>query len=282
MTMRNDSEHPYLFRKANVGVRTVPAATVVRLLEIHPVKMAASYVRWLFFIVPGLVFDTIVEPASTFDFPGIHEAAQRPAHRDTQAMRADVMKHEIADAEVPPTETLSGLLFIRPPRLGSTMTLTLINTATHQPVVFEVPTPPPLYVEQHEYIQPVEAVWDAVVKSAAPIQSWKPVSMDKAKGLLIVRTGLNGLAWWMASTMTIAIQPTPDHKTQLTLQSPLRRATTAGYGEHSRTIDRFVQALDARLPQPLPTLQTGPDQPVSSEGSAGERDAPKSHTPAAP
>lgn len=252
--IRNDSPHPYLFRKANVDPKYLSAARVARLAEVHPTVAVARYLKWLFFIIPGFVFDTVVEPATTLEFPGMREAAQRPPRAHDPRITADFVNNEIPDAEIRPQSSLAGVMFVRPLKLGGVLPVTLVNIDTRQPVIVEIPTPPPVYVEQHEYSHPYETVWDAVVKTAAHIPSWRLTSTDQPRGTIAVHHGLTFLAWTSSSTMTISLQKLTDQKTQVALQSTLPQADSRGYGKHSRTVDRFFGELSSLFPQPQEEL----------------------------
>ena len=245
VVIHNGSDQPYVFHKADVGSRAIPAGKAARRAYVHPTVIAARFVKWLFFLIPGLVFESIVEPASTLDFPGIEEAARRPSVPPHRAIRDEFARHEIADTEIGPGRDHTGVMFVRPPKLGSVIPVTLVNARTQQPLVFEMPTPPPVYTALHEYGYPYEEVWDGAVDVARHIVSWKVLSNDKAAGVIAVRKG-----WFFSprkTRMTIAVQKLGDEHTQVTVQSPLRRTTSVGYGEHSRTIDRFFDELDKRF-----------------------------------
>jgi len=245
VVIHNGSDQPYVFHKANVGSRAIPAGKAAQRAYVHPTVTAARFVKWLIFLIPGLVFESIVEPASTLDFPGIEEAARRPSVPNHRALRDEFARHEIADAEIWPGRDHAGVMFIRPPKLGSVIPVTLVNARTQQPLVFEMPTPPPVYTALHAYGYPYEEVWDGAVHVATRIVSWKVLSNDKAAGVIAVRKGWFFSPW--KTRMTIAVQRLGGERAQVTVQSPLRRTTSVGYGEHSRTIDRFFDELDNRF-----------------------------------
>ncbi|MBI3020674.1 MAG: hypothetical protein HYY59_01575 [Candidatus Omnitrophica bacterium] len=248
LLIQNGSDQPYRFRKADVDPRSIPAASVARRVYVHPAETVARLVKWVAFFIPGLVFESIVEPATSLDFPGIEEAARRPPTPDNRSIKADFLKHEIADAEIGPNGSLAGVLFIRPPRLGSVLTVKLFTARTQQPAVFEVPTPPPVYVQARPYPHPYEKVWDAVLATSNDIRSWRLVERDKPRGRITVRKGVKLLMWTNAVQMTVAVEQLNERRTQVRLELPLPRSTTAAYGTRRPSIEKFFQGLDHLLP----------------------------------
>ncbi len=206
VVVRNGSQDSYLFRKAGVGAPVIPAANAARVAVVHPIVRMTRTVKWLAWFVPGLVFETFVEPASTIDFPGVEEAAQRPPRVNTQHVIDEFVALEIPDAEIPPGRRLSGAMFIRPPKLGSVLPVTLLNARTQQPLVFDVPMPPAVYVEQHDYAYPYEQVWDGVVNATGNLTSWKVASADKEHGTLTVKAGVKMWPWRTARLLTITVE----------------------------------------------------------------------------
>lgn len=284
LRIHNGNDRAYLFDKAHVNPPAIPAAQAARRTDLHPTITLARYLKWLVFVVPGIIVESIVEPASTFNFPGIEEAAQRPPRSNAQRLTADFLKHEIADEEIGPNGSLEGVLFIHPPRLGSAVRVTLINAHTRQPLVLDIPTPPPVYVERHAYPHPSEKVWNAAVSAATHIKSWRVLSTDKTRGMMLVKKGWTGSSWVAPVQITMTVEQTNERWTQVTLQSPLRRATSVGYGEHSATIDKFFAGLDGLFPRPSPrrrrartrqrTLPAQPAAPPTSTGEEGAQAAP--------
>ena len=280
--IHNGSDHPYRFRKAEVDARYLPAASVARRVYIHPGEIVADLVKWVAWFIPGFVFESVVEPATTLDFPGIEEAARRPPTPDNQSIKADFMKHEIADAEIGPNGSLEGVMFIRPPKLGGVLRVKLLNARTQQPLVFELPTPPPVYTQGRLYSHPYEKVWDAVLTAISGVRGWRVLASDKPKGLISVRKGVKLLGWTRAVQMTVAVEKIDDRLTQVKLEMPLPRSTTATYGTYSPSIEKFFQALDRLLPgkpppsQAKPTPQLAPEArdvlPSASPGAGGAID----------
>ncbi len=274
VVIHNGSDQAYVFSKANVDRHYLPAEQVARLAYVHPIETIAHHIRWLAFLVPGVVFETVIEPASTLDFPGMEEAARRPAIPDNRSTKADFLNHQIADAEVLPGHSLAGVLFIRPPKLGSLIPVTLVNAQTRQPLVFEIPTPPPLYTVVRKYTHPSQRVWDAAVKAAARLPSWRVVSNSPTSGVITVRKGMPFLMWSNAARITIAVQKINPGRTQVTLASTIPWADSRGYGEHSPTIDKFFEALDRQLPRrnvraPRPHRRLGGHVPSAASGPSG-------------
>ena len=250
VTIENGSGDAYRFDKASVGGGTIPAERVARLARVHPTRMIARYLRWVVFILPGVVFDTVIEPATTFEFPGIEEAARRPPVPDARRITMEFVAHELVDGTIPPGSSRMGMLFLRPMRLGSVIPVTLVNVGTKQPVTFELPTPPPVYTQAHEYVFPYEETWAAALKVAQAIKSWQVRSADPSSGSITARAGLKALWWSNATQMTLSVRQVADHRTQVALESTLRGSTSAAYGTHSRTIETFFEALDRMLPSP--------------------------------
>ncbi len=285
--IHNESEQPYGFRKADVDAHYLPAARVAHWAMVHPARTTVRFMKWLTFLIPGVVVESIVEPTSTLDFPGLEEAACRPAIPNNRYIHADFLHHEIADAEVGPHSSLAGLMFIRPPILGSIIPVSLVNTQTRQPLIFEVPTPPAVYVDGREYAQSFDLVWDAALKTATAIRSWRLMAVDKASGVITVKNGFTFLRWGTAAQIILTIEkgdpstratafrcgsflgmaprraprvlPVVLHQhTRVNVQSTLRRATSVGSGEHSATIDRLLKELDSLFPQEAPPVPHPP------------------------
>lgn len=263
--IQNGSDQPYLFRKADVDRRYLPAASVARRVYVHPAETVARLVKWVAFFIPGLVFESIVEPMTALDFPGIQEAARRPPTPDNRSIKADFLKHEIADAKILPNGSLAGVMFIRPPKLGSVLTVKLFNARTQQPVVFDIPMPPPVYAEAHTYSHPYEKVWDAVLTTSNDIRSWRLVASDKPTGRITVRKGMKLLMWTNAVQMTVAVEQLDERRTQVRLEMPLPRSTTAAYGTPRPSIEKFFQGLAQLLPAAPPPPQVKHKQPLAPE-----------------
>lgn len=248
VVIRNENPDPYVFRKAGLDRHYIPAANAARVAVVHPVVRLTRTVKWLAWFVPGVLFETFVEPASTIDFPGVEEAAQRPPRVNTRRIIDEFVAHEIADEEIPPGGTLSGVLFIRPPKLGSVIPVTLLNARTQQPLVFDAPMPLPLYAEQHDYPYAYEQVWDGVVKAAGHLNSWKVMSADKERGALTVEAGVKMWPWRTARPLTIAVEKVEAADTRVSLEHPLHASDTRSYGAHSVTVDRFFGELAGKFP----------------------------------
>ena len=273
VVIRNDSAHTYLFRKTNVDQRYIPAERAARMASPHPALQAARVIRWLVFLLPGVIFESIIEPATTLDFPGIEEAASRPPSSNRQRIKADFLQEEISDGPIRSNSSRAGVLFVRPLQLGSVIRLPLVDAQTQQSLLFELPTPPPLYLEHHDYPYPSERVWEAVTNTIASIRSWHVVSSDHDSGVIVVKRGFTFLKWTTAMQMTVAIQTRHDRTTQVELRSPLRRTDSAGYGVHSLSIDQFFDRLEVALPRKVlrPPTSTAPAQSVVPQPTPGPR-----------
>ncbi len=261
LVIHNESDQTYAFRKADVAQGYLPAASVARWAYVSPLETVARYLKWAVFFLPGLVFEAVIEPTTALDFPGIEEAAQRPPPPNNQLIREDFMRHEIADTEIRPNDTVAGVLFTRPLKLGGVLPVTLINAQTQQPVVVEVPVPPPVYTESRTYYASYDAVWETAVKTAAGLRGWRAISTDKHSGTITARKGLTFLRWSTATTVTLTIQKVNERRTTVRLDSPLRRPDSTAYGEHSPTVDKFFLELDRKLP-------TTEEQPAKKPGSS--------------
>ena len=266
LVIHNGSDQTYAFRKADVVQGYLPAASVARWAYVSPLETIARSLKWATFFLPGLVFESVIEPMTTLDFPGIEEAAQRPPPPNNQLIKSDFMRHEIADAQIRPNSTLAGVLFTRPLKLGSVIPVTLINAQTQQPLVVEVSVPPPLYTESHTYYASYDAVWETAVKTAAGLRAWRVTSTDKNSGTMTARKGVTFLRWSTATTVTLRIQKVNERRTTVRLESPLRRSDSTAYGERSPTVDKFFLELDRKLPT---TEEQPAEKPSSSQPQGG-------------
>lgn len=266
IVIRNGSDQPYQFSQAGVGARIVPAARVASLAGPRPVATVLRHLKWLAFLVPGFLFDTVVEPATTFEFPGMQDASQRPARFNRQQVSADVVAHEIADAVIAPGSSHAGLLFIRRPAPDGQLSITLTNTQTRQPLVFDVPIPPPMHVERHDYPHPYPMVWDAALRAAARVPGWRITSTDEAQGAILVSVS-RGILWrTTGAPIHITLQRVSGVQTRAVIESRLQRPDHTGRGEHIRTIGGFLSRLAALLPEP--TMLIAPGAALSSGRAA--------------
>ena len=257
LVIRNGSDQPYTFRKTSVGVPTIPAEVAARWAIVHPTVQAARTLRWLTFFLPGLIFESVIEPLTTMDFPGIEEAAQRPPRSERHHIIEEFVTREIPDGEIDPGHTLAGALFIRPLPLGSVIPLTLMNTRTQQPLVLHVALPPPIYGASREYPAARDAVWRVALRTSTAMASWRLTSVDATQGVIVARTGVTFLRWTTASQLTVTIQSVAAQRTKVDIRSTLLRADSLHYGEHSRTIDRLFETLDGAFPQTIAPTAAG-------------------------
>lgn len=252
MVLRNGSGQTYRFEKAHVDVPIIPAARAAQRSLVHPVVRVARFVKWGIWFLPGWLVESIVEPTLTLDFPGLEEAAQRPPTPDRQGVTADFLQHEMADGELGPDSVQTGMVFIRPLRMGQSISVRLINVHTQQPLVLRIPPPPLVYVERREYPHPYEKTWEAVVHTASTTKTWRIASADREQGILVVRKGVRVWRWSTLTEMTIAVERLGE-RTRVTLQSPLRDTTSAAYGVVSPSVGQFFSELERLLP-PLRAL----------------------------
>ncbi len=292
LIIHNGSNQPYRFSKAGVDGGYLPAVSAARWAQVHPAVSLARLIKWGLFFIPGLIVESVAEPTTTLDFPVLEAAAQRPPRTDHRQITAEFLRLEIADGEIGMDGTLTGVLFIRPPTLGRVIAMRLVNVQTQQPLVVEIPTPPPVYVTHRTYPNTEDAVWDAAMKGTAKMKSWRVTSSDPETGVIAVRHGLTVLGWTSAVRITITVkkldpatlkkpdadplgvpEELPAHLTQVTIQSTLRRADSAGSGEHSRTIEQFISVLEGRLPSAAPRPTAVPSTAQSAVPAAAS-DAP--------
>lgn len=252
----NGSPQAYQFRKADVGVPLVSAEEASDCVSRHPAVAVARWVKWAVFFLPGLFFDTVLEPTSTLEFPGIREASQWPAE-NRQAIREEFLRREIPDGAVSSKAVLEGVLFIRPLPRGQLVPVSLEDLGTHEPLRFEVPTPAPTYRLMRSYVQPEEVVWNVAVRSAKAIATWRVVSVDPTHRLIAARKTSGWWFWGRSTPLTVMLSGGPGAPTRVMVESAMALAAADGDARHSRTIDAFFNQLDRRLPSPPPS----PDAP---------------------
>lgn len=256
LSISNDSEQPYHFRKRDIDPRYIPAARAARWAMVHPAITATRLVSWIVMIAPGLLFECLIEPLTTLDFPGVEEASQRPPAPNNRAIREDFIRQEIADGDIGPREQRTGALFLRPPKLGRVIPVTLINARTQQPLIFEVPTPAPLYMNERVYPYPSARVWEAVEKTVKGIASWRVTSSDQAAGRITVKTGTGFWRWSTRTQITLTVEAMDAQHARLRLESTLRGDDTRALGRPTPTIDRLISELEALLPRAPSTRAT--------------------------
>lgn len=250
LTIHNGSERPYLFRKASLDAHYIPAHDAARWACVPPIISGIEHLRWATFVLPGLLFETLIEPVTTFDFPGMEEAASRPLASNRREVVEDFVAHEFPDGPIAPGSAQSGVVLIHPPLLGRSLPLTLTDVTSQQPLVFDLPIPPPVYAAVHTYPQPYDVVWGSTLNAASRIRIWKMVNSDAHQGLVNIRKGISLWIWSRATPITVTLQRIDETHTSVTVHSPLRATTTVGLGVHSPTVDQFFDELDARLLPP--------------------------------
>lgn len=267
VAIQNASGRPWRLRKSEMGLRVIPAARVAALACPDPVRSLARYVKWLVFFIPGLVFETVVEPTSTLDFPIMHDASRHPAASGCRHLREDFVRQELADGEIAPGQLRSGVVFVPPVRLGSTVSLTLTPAGNQEKVAWVFPTPPPIYSRTELYSHPPTIVWDAARKAVGRVVSWRIERADRAKGTIGIRKGWRWLPGSSYASILVTVQEAGTGLTRVRVETPLPRPTSVHYGEHSRTIDRFFQELARKLPSPPPPTEPGGPAKLGGQGS---------------
>ena len=275
IAIRNDSPRTYAFRHAGVVPRPVPAARVAGLASLHPIRIAAEHVRWLTFLVPGLLVESLIEPL-TIDFPGIEEAAQRPAVPNARAVRAEFVRHELSEGLLDPDQTLAGVLFLRPFRLGSPVTISLLDVKSRQLLRLRVPTPTIASVERRTYRQPVETVWKAAVQAASRMDTWRVVSTDTVRHVLVAHTGARLFGWSRVVHITVTVERKTDRVTEVQIDSVRPGALSTAYGLSSTTLDQFTQTLASGLPKPAVLTVRNPAASTAIAPAPARRFGPRS------
>ncbi|MBI3996083.1 MAG: hypothetical protein HY352_00335 [Candidatus Omnitrophica bacterium] len=274
LSISNDSDQPYHFRKGDVDPRYIPATRAARWAVVHPAITATRLVSWMVMIVPGLLFECLIEPLTTLDFPGVEEASQRPSAPNNRTIREDFIRQEIADGDIGPREQRTGVLFLRPPKLGRVIPVTLINAHTQQPLIFEVHTPASVYVDERIYPYPSARVWEAVAKTVKGIASWRVTSSDQASGRITVKTGTGFWRWSTRTQITLTVEAVDAQHTRVRVERTLRGDDTRALGRPTPTIERLISELEALLPRAPSTRSTSrgaslddlqDDQPPASD-----------------
>ena len=209
VAIQNMSGQSYRLRKSEMGLRAIPASRVAALACPHPVRTLARHVKWLAFLIPGFVFETVVEPTSTLDFPIMREVSRRPSASGCRDLREDFIRRELADGEIAPGEWRSGVVFVPPVRLGSTVSITLAPAGTQEKAVWVFPTPPPIYSRTERYAHSPTVVWDAMLKAVGRIASWRIRLADRDKGTIDVRKGWRRLPGSSYTSIMVTMAGTP-------------------------------------------------------------------------
>ena len=124
ITIHNGSQAAYRFRKADVDARYIPAAVAATKAYENPV------------IVGGEILERTVSSLHQFIFPPPKNVPGRPIlNRNVQQ---SFIKEEIPEAEITPSSSLSGFLYIRPQAARTPLRVTLLNLQTQQPLVFDI------------------------------------------------------------------------------------------------------------------------------------------------
>ncbi len=304
VAIQNTSAQTYVLRKSEMGLRVIPASRVAALACPDPVHTLARYVKWLAFLIPGLVFEMVVEPASTLDFPIMHDVSRHPAASGCRSIREDFVRQELADGELAPGQWRSGVVFVPPVRLGSTVSITLTPVGSQGKAAWVFPTPPPVYSRTELYLPSSTIVWDATMKAIGRVASWRIRRADQAKGAIDVRKGWRWLPGSSYGSIMVTVAGTPPVPalrsalmafaaqeagtglTRVSVETSLPRPTSVHYGQHSQTLDRFFQELTRKLPRPPPpggvaegsaeTRSVRPKPIESSVAPAASRPAGKS------
>lgn len=246
IVVRNDSDQTYTFRKSDVDSRYLPAREAAKGAQIHPVVHAARVTRWIIWLLPGVLFNAVIEPSTGLPFPGMDEIASRPPTPRNREVAEDFLRNEIPDGQIGPHESVSGLMFIRPPRLWSTLPIKLVNARTQEPLVFGISTRPAV---TRVYPKPYAAAWDLVSDTAAHLAPWTVTSADRQTGVLALKRGGHFFGWSDVATVNVLLKPVDERRTQVTVESPPRPARSIWCGVRGQEIDRamaeFLAPLDA-------------------------------------
>ena len=248
LVLANESPQAYQFSKAQLDPHYIPAAEVARAMAPHLIATVLAHLKWVALFIPGLIVESVIEPTTTLDFPVIEEAVRRPS--TGESLKDDLLKIELADGVLEPHSSRAGFVFVPPVAFDTVKTLTLIDAKTQQPLVLEISTPPrPSYVNVRAYSKSYDVIWETVTTTAARVWNWKVTSADKTTGRLAIHKGRRFLWWNTTATMTVAVQPIRNPKTQQTvievrLESPFLGFRHDGEGIYSRSIDRFFKLLD--------------------------------------
>ena len=124
ITIRNDSQVTYRFRKADVDAHYIPAADAAKAAYENPVAIG------------GAIAQRAVSVLHQFIYPPPKPVLDRPILN--RSVQQSFVKEEIPDAEIAPNSSLSGFLYIRPQAASTPLRVTLLNLQTQQPLVFDI------------------------------------------------------------------------------------------------------------------------------------------------
>lgn len=247
LAIENRSSHAYAFRKRDLSVDVAPAAQIARYaIPDDPIRTTARYVKWAVFFVPGLVFSTIIEPLTTFDFPGVQEAASRPPRSAKTRIMADFLQAEIPDGTIEPGQAVSGIVFIRGAVPDGLIRVRLSRADIQEPLVLAYSVPGLIEVQRHEYTGSFDTVWRAVQTVAARPVGWRVAAEDPQGGTMTIRTG-HAFRWKQPTLVRVDVQRIDLANSAVETRGllPDGRVVSAG---SLRSLDRFWQELDERLP----------------------------------
>ena len=125
ITIHNDSQQTYQFRKADVDDHYIPAATAARAAYENPIAESAGVATRALSKVWSLL-------------PHKQKEAL-PSSVLNKEVRASFVREEIADADIGPGGSRSGFMYTKPQQPGSHISVRLINSQTQEPLVFEIP-----------------------------------------------------------------------------------------------------------------------------------------------
>ena len=282
IVMRNDSDQTYAFRKADVDARYLTARGAARGAQVHPVVHTARLVRWLVWLLPGALFNAVIEPSTGLPFDGVDEIARRPPTPRNRDVREDFLRHEIADGQIAPRESMSGLMFLHPPKLGSMLQVKLVNTRTQEPLVFVFLARAPV---ARVYPKPYDVVWEAAASSVGHLAPWTVRSTDKTNGILKLTYGGRFFFWGNRAELTVSVKRLDEQRTQVTVDSRPQRMRGVWYGTLGQIIEQAIERLLAPLdssfivhPRRTSTMQqsrpsTSDAQPPSDSANAGSPEA---------
>lgn len=127
----NHGPETYLFRKADVDDQYLPATEVARHAERYSV--AESIVGTVFWLLPDALAGIVMLPI----YPVVALAEMNASVNEQISL--EYQTREISDAQIDPSRSLSGVIFLRPERLREQVTIRLTNLRTQRPLVFKMP-----------------------------------------------------------------------------------------------------------------------------------------------
>lgn len=269
LAIQNHTEQTYAFHKADFGRgRVIPASRVAGLGCPHPVRIAGGYMKWLAFLVPGFLFETVIEPSTTFDFPIMREASRHPSWPSCGARRRMFTSQEFADGDILPGASRTGVVFLRPIALESTLTVIVRHAQTGEPLALVLPTPASTTSKIRLDSKPPAVVWPVVLESARRISSWRVKSADPKTGVIMIGKRSELAPWARSRPVTVQVRLVGDGRTQTTVERPLREPLSTSLEPSNPAVEHFFRELSEELPPPPPPPRPAPS--LSRQGGPKE------------